>query len=313
MVSASYGSSSVSEPWARRPTATGPRATRPSAFRYGPERPGSRQGLVSLHGFVRRRPAKGPTGLGRDSFVSHHGTVRRQARTATRARRGPASVHTAVRRWASQGRCAAREPHGYTGTRAESPSPSNQPRARHGPVSHHVRPSTAALLPVTHPPRTRDVELQSTDPIDARRRRGDRARLRVVGLDWRVEPAGGAAWQVTSPTVALVTSTSSRRERVGLGRRAARQGLTVADERRLDVLCATCCPGLPQGSQSRRRPPTPFTPSAVLAHESRRSRMLLAPPRRPRAPWPRRAARRARGRGWGALPALLHDGGECNS
>ncbi len=110
---AKNGHWSVSKPWARRPTATG-----------------SRQGLVSLHGFVRRRagqPRARPRWLGRDSCPTHHGTVRRQdSQDSQDGHEGPTwpsvrvvdhtAVRPSVRRRASQGRGAAREPHGSTGS-----------------------------------------------------------------------------------------------------------------------------------------------------------------------------------------------------
>jgi hypothetical protein len=164
-VSASQGSSSVSKPWAGRPTATGPRATRPTALGYGPKRPGSRQGLVSIHVFVRRRPAEDPTGLGRDSCPTTEPSVRqartaRTARTARMARRGPASAHTAVCRWASRGRRAAREPHWSTGPVSEPLSQSSrEPDMAPCPTTGVHR---LAFCPPLPPPY---VEFRPTDPI----------------------------------------------------------------------------------------------------------------------------------------------------
>ena len=128
----------------RQPTATGPRATQPMAFHYGPERPESRQGLVSLHGSSvdgqprarqgsagTRVPPRNPPSTGQDG---HEGPT------------WPSVRHTAVHGWASQGRCAAREPHGSTGL-VSAPEP-DQPRALTWPRVPG-RASIDCLLPTT--------------------------------------------------------------------------------------------------------------------------------------------------------------------
>jgi hypothetical protein len=103
-VSAIERSLPVSETCARRPTATGPRATRPTAFGYGPEWTGSRHGLVSLHGLVRRRPAKGPTGLARDSCPTTEPSVDRPGRQratwpSVRSHGRPLPGEAVLQRW----------------------------------------------------------------------------------------------------------------------------------------------------------------------------------------------------------------------